>query len=110
MQDGGRQEWFLQGTEQATAPGEESPGFHIAYPATGTIIAIDPDIPLRHQRVQFNSKGAADVAWTIDGGSIGNGLDIGWAPTGGRHKLVLTDLQGNELDSVSFEVRGALPP
>ena len=74
------------------------------------IIAIDPDIPLRHQRVQFNSKGAADVAWTIDGGSIGNGLDIGWAPTGGRHKLVLTDLQGNELDSVSFEVRGAFPP
>jgi hypothetical protein len=46
----------------------------------------------------------------MDGNDIGSGTDIGWKPTGGRHRLVLNDSQGNELDAVSFEVRGTWSP
>lgn len=69
---------------------------------------MDPDIPIKHQRVQFNSNGTEDVTWLLDGISVGNGIEVGWTPSGGRHKLALTDIHGNELDSVIFEVRGAI--
>ena len=111
-----RTEWFVEGTEAseirlvaANNSGQQTLT-RILYPTNGTIIAMDPDIPIKHQRVQFSSRGAEDIAWLVDGASVGNGIEVGWTPSGGRHKLVLTDLQGNELDSVSFEVRGATAP
>ena len=69
---------------------------------------MDPDIPPAHQRVQFNYRGSDKVAWLVDGNTVGNGTVAGWNPTGGKHRLVLTDAQGNELDAVTFEVRGTL--
>jgi penicillin-binding protein 1C len=111
-----RTEWFLSGTETseikliAENNAEHQSRTRILYPTNGTVIAMDPDIPVNHQRVQFNAKGSDKVAWLMDGTNVGNGVDVGWTPTGGKHRLVLTDLQGNELDSVSFEVRGELSP
>jgi penicillin-binding protein 1C len=111
-----RSEWFVAGTETAeiklvgVANAGQTVQARILYPTNGTVIAMDPDIPVRHQRVQFNAKGPEQVAWLMDGDKVGEGADIGWTPTGGRHRLVLTDLQGKELDAVSFEVRGALTP
>jgi hypothetical protein len=67
---------------------------------------MDPDIPVNHQRVQLSAKGSEQIAWAMVGNDIGSGTDIGWIPTGGRHRLVLSDTLGNELDAVSFEVRG----
>ncbi|MDD5057796.1 MAG: penicillin-binding protein 1C [Sideroxydans sp.] len=111
-----RSEWFVGGTETGeiklanTNSGAEHAQAKILYPTDGTVIAMDPDIPPNHQRVQFNSRGSEEVAWILDGTAVGNGADVGWNPSGGRHKLVLTDVGGNELDTVRFEVRGAMSP
>lgn len=109
-----RREWFFEGTEigeiKLVAHNEAGGGVHatILYPTNGTVIAMDPDIPAGHQRVQLHARGSERVTWLVDGDPVGNGTEIGWAPSGGRHKLVLTDPQGNELDAVSFEVRGGI--
>jgi len=111
-----RTESFLAGTETAeirliaTNNTDQQVHAKILYPTSGTIIAMDPDIPVNHQRVQFSSSGSENIVWLIDGVSAGNGLEVNWSPTGGRHKLMLTDLRGNELDTVNFEVRGATTP
>ena len=110
-----RTEWFLAGTETAEIrlvanSTDQQVHARILYPTNGTIIAMDPDIPVNHQRMQLNARGSAQVVWAMDGNPIGDGTDIGWTPTGGRHRLVLSDAQGNELDAVSFEVRGMLSP
>ena len=109
-----RSEWFVDGTETAeirlvtTDDGGTQLRARILYPTNGTVIAMDPDIPIGHQRVEFNAWGSEQVTWLVDGDKVGEGADIGWTPTGGRHRLVLSDLQGTELDAVSFEVRGAV--
>jgi penicillin-binding protein 1C len=111
-----RTESFLAGTETSeirlvtTNNTDQQVHAKILYPTNGTIIAMDPDIPVNHQRVQLSAKGSEQIAWAMDGNDIGNGTDIGWTPTGGRHRLVLSDSQGNELDAVSFEVRGTWSP
>lgn len=110
-----RNEWFIQGTETDeiklvdTNRGAHTPA-KILSPTDGTVIALDPDIPPKYQRVQFASSGGDDVVWLIDGTAAGNGAEVGWMPGGGKHRLVLNDLQGNELDAVSFEVRGVGAP
>jgi len=109
-----RKEWFVSGTESseirlASSNTENVAHFsRILYPSQGTIIAMDPDIPLTHQRVPLNSRGAPECIWMMDGVNVGTGAEVWWAPSGGRHKLVLTDVAGNELDSVIFDVRGAI--
>lgn len=111
-----RTEHFLAGTETgeirlAVANDGERPGrAKILYPTEGTVIAMDPDIPAKYQRVQFSFQGPENAAWLIDGHFIGNGSEVGWLPAGGWHRLVLADSDGNELDFVNFEVRGALLP
>jgi penicillin-binding protein 1C len=111
-----RIEHFLAGTETAeirlVADGGArlSGNAKILYPTDGTVIAIDPDIPIKHQRVQFSSRGPENVVWRIDGNAVGNGGEIGWQPTGGRHRLTLAEADGEELDAVTFEVRGSLSP
>ncbi len=117
--DGGlepdRDEWFLPGTGVAVVvPKGQAPSYAaIAYPATGQIIAVDPDIPLESQRVQFRADGAPERGqWRLDGQSVGADSGGGfWTPRPGRHRLSLHDDAGNELDAVEFEVRGGpLPP
>lgn len=109
-----RTEFFLAGAENsdirliATNSAAQALHVHILYPTHGTVIALDPDIPATHQRVPFNAQGAENVGWLIDGIFAGNGSEIWWSPVGGKHKAVLTDADGQELDSVTFEVRGAI--
>ncbi|HEY5993549.1 MAG TPA: penicillin-binding protein 1C [Gallionellaceae bacterium] len=109
-----RREWFIKGTETreirlaSYLEGNKGSISKILYPAEGTIIAVDPDIPTDRQRVQFSARSGNDVSWTIDGASMGNGATVWWPPKAGRHRLGLNDAQGNVIDSVSFEVRGEL--
>lgn len=111
-----RMEHFLAGTEtgeilMVAADGVGRPtSVKILYPTEGTVIAIDPDIPLKYQRVLFSYQGPENVAWLVDGNYVGNGGEIGWSPSSGRHRLVLADSNGIELDFVTFEVRGVLLP
>ena len=124
-----RQEWFIQGTQQATFAMDSGASYakptssrgikdhnfeptqaRITSPTTGTIIALDPDIPPRHQRVTFqasNSHAPSSLRWHIDGKPFANGASAQWLPWPGRHVVRLTDARGQELDTVRLEVRGA---
>ena len=116
-----RREWFVAGTAMQRVRASQSHGDggadgsaavtpRIRYPAPGTIIALDPDIPPAHQRVAFVAAPAvAGTRWKLDAMELpdrhGRAL---WAPTPGPHTLVLEDAYGVALSRVEFEVRGAL--
>jgi penicillin-binding protein 1C len=124
-----RQEWFIQGTQQtifamysgaaharpASVKGTKGLNptplqAHITSPTTGTIIALDPDIPPRHQRVSLQASAShtpSSLRWQIDGKPFAMGASAQWLPWPGRHVVRLTDARGQELDSVRLEVRGA---
>lgn len=116
-----RTEWFIAGTQQSLfavdagakvaklAPQEQS--IHITSPVAGTILALDPDIPPTHQRLQLNAseagRNAATLRWRINDKPLGQGAHWAWMPWPGRHRITLTDARGNVLDEVRVEVRGA---
>ena len=92
--------------------GESAPvsAVHIAAPVSGTIIALDPDIPPLRQRLQFAAGGHAPgmpLRWRMDGKPVGRGAQWAWLPWPGRHVVQLTDARGTVLDEVRIEVRGA---
>jgi penicillin-binding protein 1C len=109
-----RREWFLAGTEQPVfARAEPDDGLapsssraRILSPASGSIIALDPDIPPRHQRLTLKAE-APDLRWRLDGKALGRGQTVQWMPWPGRHVIELTTARGEVLDSVRIEVRGA---
>ncbi|MDE2415284.1 MAG: penicillin-binding protein 1C [Comamonadaceae bacterium] len=126
-----RDEWFLRGTQQSVfAINSEALGAYpdgaggqkhykktasaldsaarIVAPAPGSVIALDPDIPPAHQRLQLQATGAAPgLRWFIDGRQAGQGQRLAWLPWPGRHRLELRDAHGRVLDQLQFEVRGA---
>jgi penicillin-binding protein 1C len=136
MLEAPREEWFVSGTQQklmAIQKGhpENTPKLianyamnigakhskrssmstqrsasHITSPTSGTIIALDPDIPPRHQRLHFTALASA-AQWRLNGKILGSAKDLQWLPMPGRHALQLVDAQGSVLDEVKFEVRGA---
>ncbi len=127
-----RSEWFLQGTQQPvfaidsvanggdetraggqkglrnrpSAPATDAPTARITEPASGTIIALDPDIPPNRQRLRLAAQGQ-DLRWRIDGKDFAKGPQAQWLPWPGRHSITLVDGQGRVLDEVRVEVRGA---
>ncbi len=121
-----RSEWFLQGTEQnqitinsvatyallTRARGINYPQngtderARITAPASGTIIALDPDIPPHRQRVSFTAEGG-NLRWLMDGKHFAKGTSAQWLPWPGRHVVQLTDARGVVVDEVRVEVRGA---
>jgi penicillin-binding protein 1C len=105
-----REEWFIAGTEQARfelpAASSVEQALRITAPADGTIIALDPDIPPRHQRVRFEAEGSG-VAWRIDGKLFARGASAQWLPWPGRHVVELLDARGQVVDQLRLEVRGA---
>ncbi|XDF33936.1 penicillin-binding protein 1C [Paracidovorax avenae] len=131
-----RQEWFLAGTQQPLfavdagpgtvrrgrgapepAAGEggvpdglQAPQPRIVSPAPGTIVALDPDIPPAHQRLQFAAAGGGvpgNLRWRIDGQVQGRGAEWAWLPWPGRHRVELVDAGGQVVDEIRIEVRGA---
>ena len=117
-----REEWFIDGTQQSqfalnamqgsnasitTKAGLASAGeARITAPANGTIIALDPDIPPRHQQLALSARGQ-QLRWSIDGKELARGPQAQWAPWPGRHVIRLSNAQGELLDEVRIEVRGA---
>ncbi len=105
-----RKEWFMKGTE----PGSRVEIFpfssqRIIYPPSGTVIALDPDIPAGSQAVFFilqrSSKG---VKWSLNGSEFSPaGKATPWAPSTGKYELDLKNEYGQVIDSVLFEVRGS---
>jgi penicillin-binding protein 1C len=121
-----RCEWFLDGTQQPTfaidsisnspystwARGQNSlrnsnqPSARITAPTNGTIIALDPDIPPKNQRVSLTAVGAK-LRWLMDGKPLAKGASAQWLPWPGRHVIQLVGSHGEVLDEVRLEVRGA---
>lgn len=108
-----RHEWFLAGTQQDTfvpaatgAPGMADAAPAILAPTPGSIVALDPDIPPKHQRVELRASGRG-VRWQVDGKPLASGNSAQWMPWPGRHALQLVDARGKLLDEVRVEVRGA---
>jgi penicillin-binding protein 1C len=106
---GARLEYFLRGTEQSAqnAAPISARRPRIASPVSGSVFALDPDIPLSRQRM------AVSVAGGVTGYRLQlNGRDIGAAdsrpqlvPQPGRHRLALVDLSGRAVDLVAYTVR-----
>jgi penicillin-binding protein 1C len=103
-------EWFLSGTEPAEAAAAPAPPRpRLASPVSGTIIALDPDIPQGRQRVPFEAEGGDGLRFTLNGQDIGAASrTVDWEPAAGRYTLALVDGTGRALDAAAFEVRGAL--
>ena len=78
----------------------------ILSPASGTIVAVDPDIPPANQRLQFVAD-RAGVRWRMDGKEVARGAQWAWMPWPGRHVVELVDGKGTVMDSIRVEVRGA---
>ncbi|MBV2162708.1 MAG: penicillin-binding protein 1C [Comamonas sp.] len=114
--DADRQEWFVTGSAQtdfARAGATEhdsgqTQGFapRILAPASGTILALDPDIPSAQQRLWLRSSSSA-VRWRLNGRILGGGAQLAWLPMPGQHVLEIVDRQGRKLDAVTVQVRGA---
>jgi penicillin-binding protein 1C len=110
VETGVRQEWFIEGTDTPRIrPAESALAARIVYPTSGTVVALDPDIPPEDQRVFFEaSLEARGLGWILDGRNLGPAAALRpWAPRQGKHILKLLDQHGRELDSVDFEVRGS---
>ena len=104
-----RNEWFIAGTEQNVIRSASANALaRIVYPANGSVIALDPDIPPAHQRVPLRLSAAPGSGWTwrIDRRPLGKAAEkILWLPQPGRHQLSLENRQGEIIDSLTFEVR-----
>jgi penicillin-binding protein 1C len=112
-----RQEWFIQGTQQARFALNGDAGkqrattgtrasARITAPTNGSIIALDPDIPPKSQRLTFSSDGRG-TRWLMDGKEFAKGSSAQWLPWPGRHVVQLVSNQGEKLDEIRLEVRGA---
>ncbi len=100
-----RPEWFVRGTELARVSLVASAPRGIASPRDGAIYALDPDMPPAAQRIVFEGEVGQ---WQLDGKLLGRGSTLRWAPMPGRHQLALLDAKGQVLQTVGFEVRGAM--
>jgi penicillin-binding protein 1C len=120
-----RSEWFISGTQQATFAMDSGAGraistgargqkgaqtnlgnARITAPTSGTIIALDPDIPPNRQRVLFEATGDK-LVWQMDGKPFAKGATAQWLPWPGRHVVRITNARGEVLDEIRLEVRGA---
>jgi penicillin-binding protein 1C len=104
-----RSEWFIRGTEplgRSQDVGQVNQ--KILYPPSGTIMALDPDIPPGLQKVFFICESlGADIQWKLNDRPVAEkGKTIPWAPHAGKFSLSLLDREGHLLDRVIFEVRG----
>jgi penicillin-binding protein 1C len=109
-----RDEWFIDSTQQSQfaaarlAAGDDrvKADGRITAPTTGTIIALDPDIPPARQRVSFSAHGR-NHTWLMDGKPFASGASAQWLPWPGRHVVKLVNARGEVLDEIRLEVRGA---
>ena len=100
-----RDDWQLAGMV-TSADGAVAPArFGITTPRHGSIFALDPDIPPAAQRVVFEGERGT---WTLNGRRLGQGERLTWAPWPGRHELSLLGAGGRIVQTVTFEVRGAV--
>ena len=104
-----RQDWFLAGTAQtaqALAPAAARRP-RITNPVSGSVFALDPDIPIDRQRMGVAVTGAVTGhRLTLDRTDLGNADARPQVLAGpGAHQLALLDPGGRIIDRVRFTVR-----
>ncbi|WP_375398410.1 penicillin-binding protein 1C [uncultured Sphingomonas sp.] len=104
-----RREYFLRGTGMtlvASTPGEARRP-RITNPVTGSVYAIDPDIPIDRQRLAVAVSGdAATHRLVLDRRDLASADAAPLIlPGPGRHRLALVDLGGRIVDQVVFTMR-----
>jgi penicillin-binding protein 1C len=104
-----RREYFLRGTaqsEMAAAP-QAARRPRITSPVSGSVYALDPDIPIDRQRLAVTVSGSVTgYRLILDKrplGDAGAGQQI--LPRPGSHMLALVDPGGRMIDRVRFTVR-----
>ncbi len=112
-----RTEWFMEGTQQTSFAMDSGAAYatntsataRITAPTTGTIIALDPDIPPNRQRLSLESTQhqSRSLRWQVNGKALATGGSAQWPLWPGRHVIRLLDAKGRVLDEVKLEVRGA---
>jgi penicillin-binding protein 1C len=104
-----RREFFLRGTaqtEMAAAP-QAARRPRITSPVSGSVYALDPDIPIDRQRLAVTVSGSvAGYRLILDKQTLGD-ADAGQQilPRPGSHMLALVDPGGRMIDRVRFTVR-----
>lgn len=104
-----RREYFLRGTaqtEMAAAP-QAARRPRITSPVSGSVYALDPDIPIDRQRLAVTVSGSvAGYRLLLDKKPLGD-ADAGQQiqPRPGSHMLALVDPGGRMIDRVRFTVR-----
>ncbi len=104
-----RREWFVAGTGMsrvAAAPlAARRP--RVTSPVSGSVYALDPDIPPARQRLAISATGALEtLRLSIDGRDAGPAQATSMlAIAPGRHRLRLVDLAGKPVDEVWFTMR-----
>jgi penicillin-binding protein 1C len=104
-----RREYFLTGTaqsEMAAAP-QAARRPRIISPVSGSVYALDPDIPIDRQRLAVTVSGAVTgYRLILDKKPLGD-ADAGQQilPRPGSHMLALVDPGGRMIDRVRFTVR-----
>ena len=104
-----RREWFIAGTESAVIAvlGDSVRTAAIVYPASDSILALDPDIPPHLQRVFFRAQAGQGLRWVLDGKELGPAAEsVSWRPVPGSHLLALLDVKGKIVARTPFQVRG----
>lgn len=104
-----RREYFLRGTAQTVMAA--APQFarrpRITSPVSGSVYALDPDIPIDRQRLAVTVSGSvAGYRLILDKKPLGD-ADAGQQilPRPGSHMLALVDPGGRMIDRVRFTVR-----
>jgi penicillin-binding protein 1C len=104
-----RREWFIAGTAQATIAAVPASARRPRFvnPASGSVYALDPDIPIDRQRVAIAVSGdAARHRIVLDSRDLGRaGSRPLVLPGPGLHRLRLVDTDGRVVDQVRFTMR-----
>jgi len=104
-----RSEYFLAGTGQSALalapPAARRP--RITGPVSGSVYALDPDIPIARQRIRVGVGGAVEGhRLTLDQRDLGPADARPMVLAGpGPHRLALLDAKGQPVDRVLFTVR-----
>ncbi len=104
-----RQEYFLKGTGQPVQVAAPAMARRprITSPVSGSVYALDPDIPIDRQRLGFAVTGeVTGHRLVLDRRDLGDAANAPLVLAGpGVHRLALVDPQGHVVDQSRFTVR-----
>jgi penicillin-binding protein 1C len=99
-----RREWFIRGTElDLVSVLPDSQRARISFPVRDESYTVASDAAAR-DRWSLSADTAVALHWQLDGKPLGEGSRQVWLPRPGRHRLVISDVTEQALDSIEFDV------